>query len=69
MNLPIHACGGTISVATSPEDGADYHACALCAAFAFDPRPVPTGTDRDANMAAWDAGDLTSPDAATAEEE
>jgi hypothetical protein len=55
-DLPLHACGGTLLA------GPDHSYCDRCAAFAYDGAPVPSGTDRAANRAAWDAGDEASPE-------
>lgn len=52
----LHACGGTLLA------GPDHSYCDRCAAFAYDGAPVPSGTDRAANRAAWDAGDEASPE-------
>ena len=55
--MTMHDCGGTILA------GPGYHYCASCAAFAYDGAEVPTGTNREANRAAFDAGESESPDA------
>ena len=55
-DLSLHACGGTLLA------GPDHSYCDRCAAFAYDGAPVPPGTDRTANRAAWDAGDEASPE-------
>jgi hypothetical protein len=57
-HLRTHDCGGTILA------GPGYRYCDRCAAFTyFNNMPIPGGTDRDANRAAFDAGEDESPDA------
>jgi hypothetical protein len=63
-----HNCGGTILSGPLTDDGRQYY-CDRCGAFCYAPddEPVPnlpTGTDKAANLAASDAGELASPEAA-----
>jgi len=59
---PTHECGGTLLHGNGVSSADTYTYCSHCAAFRFDvnDQPFPTGTDRDANIAAWDAGELSS---------
>ncbi len=57
---PRHLCGGETAV-THLSDGEHYVYCYKCAAFAFMSHELPTGTDVQANCAAWEAGERSSP--------
>lgn len=59
----FHICGGTILSGGVGDQSHCY--CDRCGAFVYgtDPATVPSGTDRDANRAAYDAGDESSPSA------
>jgi ribosomal protein L37E len=58
-----HECGGTVLVGGEGEQEHAY--CDRCGAFRYteDSSAFPTGTDKAANNAAWDAGKTRSPDA------
>ena len=53
-----HTCGGTILTGGAGEQAHRY--CDQCGAYAYS-GPVPSGTDKAANKAAWDNGDDASP--------
>lgn len=65
-----HTCGGTILIGGSGEQAHSY--CDRCRAFLYnsadDAEDFPTGTDIEANRAAWDDGDERSPEANTLED-
>ena len=54
-----HDCGG--SVLHSDSNGSRYSYCDNCNAFSHTSGPMPTGTDRIANEAAWNDGADASP--------
>lgn len=57
-----HECGGSIAAGGEGEQAHVY--CEKCAAFRYgDEATLPTGTNKAANRAAWDAGDKASPEA------
>lgn len=63
-----HECGGRILAGESLDGSPDaptYFYCDACGAFLWTDAPgwFPTGTDRLRNRAAWDDGELRSPDA------
>lgn len=59
MNATTHDCGGTI-LCSSGEHAHRY--CDRCGAFTHDlDAPLPSGTNKTANQAAFDAGKMTSP--------
>jgi hypothetical protein len=59
MRTQIHKCGGTIITGTNPK----HQCCSKCGAFAYNMRrKLPSGTDRAANQAAYDAGEEQSPE-------
>ena len=55
--MAAHNCGGII------EQDKALVFCAECGAFNRVGGTLPTGTDANANVDAWDAGELTSPKA------
>lgn len=59
-----HECGGAV-VYSGTGSGTPHLYCEYCGAFTYDieATALPSGTDRVANDAAWDAGDERSPDA------
>ncbi len=70
--MRTHTCGGTIIRHGSPDPAADprdYLYCDRCGAFRYfgeeeeEEDGPPSGTDREANRAAWDDGDDASPEA------
>ena len=63
MENATHDCGGTVLVGGQDETRHVY--CDRCGAFNHNPGAdtLPSGTDRDANRAAFDAGHVASPDA------
>lgn len=61
----LHGCGGTVHTGGSGDEA--HHVCDRCGAFAYDSvyeGALPSGTDKVANQAAWDAGEDQSPEAA-----
>jgi hypothetical protein len=64
MDIAKHkGCGGAIGIAKE-HDGTAYLYCDKCGAFTMDAdAELPTGSDRDANRAAWDNAEDRSPDA------
>lgn len=63
----IHACGGTILVNASASGANTVYVrtCDICSAFRYlaEGPGLPSGTDKKANLDAWEAGRRESPDA------
>jgi hypothetical protein len=68
MTTRTHDCGGTVLVGAPGAGETEHRYCDRCGAYSYLTTGLPTGTDREANREAWDAGEDESPDAPSAED-